>query len=500
MKIKLATGNLAEYKVEGLVVNLFEDVKKPGGATGAVDKALGGAISKLIKRGEFTGSKGEAAALDGAGTGAEKVIVVGLGKKEKFSADAIRSAAAAVVKKAEALKLEKLATVLHGGGAGGIDPETAATALAEGSLLGGYKFDKYHSEERRKKRVKVKELTVVEMDGGRAAAIRKGLSTGAVLGECANYARDLVNEPPNVVTPAEIAAQAKALGKLPGLKTRVYNKKEIKAMKMEAFLAVNRGSREEPFLIVIEYKGDPKSSKKAAFVGKGITFDSGGLSLKPANAMTDMKCDMSGAAAVLGAMKAISALKPKANITGVIPTTDNKTGGDAQCVGDIVRASNGKTIEVLNTDAEGRLILCDAISWAVKEGHEPIVDLATLTGACVVALGTHRTGLFSPDDKLAAMIEDCGEATGERMWRMPVDEEYFDAIKSDVAEIKNVGNRYAGATTAALFLKEFTDGKSWAHLDIAGPAFLEAPQGYYGKGATGVGARTMALLAMKLGK
>lgn len=498
MKISMEQGNLAAYKTEALVVNLFEGVKKPGGATGAVDKALGGAITKLIKRGELSGSKGETAVLDGNGTGAERVIVVGLGKKEKFKMDTIRVAAAAVVKKAAAMKVEKIATVLHGAGAGGIAPENAALALAEGSILGAYKFDKYLSSDKKKNDKKLKEIVVVELDGAQAAQVKKGLVKGTVLADAANYARDLVNEPANVVTPSELATQARKLGKRSNLKVRVFNKKEIKAMKMEALLSVNRGSKEEPYLIVIEYNGNPGSKKKAAIVGKGVTFDSGGLSLKPSNSMTDMKCDMSGAAAVLGAMMAISTLKPKVNITGVIPTTDNKTGSDAQCVGDVVRASNGKTIEVLNTDAEGRLILSDAIAWAVKQGCEPIVDMATLTGACMIALGTHRTGLFSSDDNLAAMIEESGEQAGERMWRMPIDEEYFEAIKSDIADIKNVGNRYAGATTAALFLKEFTDDKAWAHLDIAGPAFLDAPQGYYIKGATGVGVRTMVLFAEKL--
>ena len=501
MKLRAVSGDILEYKCDVLAVNLFEGVKEPGGATGAVDKALGGAVAKLIGRGEFTGKKGETAVVEGMGKiGAGRVLVVGLGKKEKFGLDGVRAAAAATVKRAKSMKAEKLAAILHGAGAGGLDAADAAMALAEGALIGDYKFDKYKTKGKdgNNEGKGIREITVVEREKSRLPVINKGLKLGEILAASTNIARDMVNEPANVMTPGKIAAIAKALSKSRKLKVRVYDKQEIKAMKMEALLAVNRGSREQPYFITIEYKGDPKSKKALGLVGKGITFDSGGISLKPSSAMDDMKCDMSGAAAVVGAMDAIEKLGLKINVTGVIPTTDNKTGGDAQCIGDVIRASGGKTIEVMNTDAEGRLILCDAITWAVKNGLEPIIDMATLTGACVVALGAWRTGLFTSDDELAAAISECGDKSGELMWRMPVDEEYFDAIKSDVADIKNVGDRNAGATTAALFLKEFTEGKRWAHLDIAGTAFLNKPQSYWIKGATGTGVRAMTLLAMKM--
>jgi len=499
MKIKVVTKDITGHKCDALVVNLFEGVKKPGGATGAVNKALGGSIASLVKRGEFKGKKGETAVVEGLGKiAAERVIVVGLGKNEKFDLEGVRSATAAAAAKAQQLKAAKIGTVLHGAGAGGIDPEAAARATAEGTLLGLYKFDKYLSSSEKKKDEGISEVAIIERDASKARVLRRGVKTGEILGGCANYARDLVNEPPNVMTPEELASKARAMARGGRVKVKVYRKKELIAMKMNAFLGVNRGSKSNPQLITIEYKGDPDSSKMMAIIGKGITFDSGGLSLKPSSAMATMKCDMAGAAAVMGAIDAISKLGLKVNVTCIVPTTDNKTGSDAQCVGDIVRASNGKTIEVMNTDAEGRLILSDAIAWAGKKGMEPIIDLATLTGACVVALGTYRTGLFTLDDTLADLIEKSGEEAGERMWRMPMDEEYFEAMKTDVADMKNVGDRNAGAITAALFLKEFTDDKKWAHLDIAGTAFMEKKQGYFGKGATGMGVRTLAHLAMNM--
>ncbi len=500
MKLSVKTQDITNVKCDVLIVNLFDGVKTPGGATGVVDKALGGAIAKVIKNKEFTGKKGTTAVVDGTGKiGAGRVVIVGLGKQEEFDLDCVRLATAKSLCKARAMKAKSVVTIMHGAGTGGLYPADTAAAIAEGALLGLYKFDKYVSKKKDDEAEKINELYICEIDKGKTAAIRKGLKLGQELAESANMARDLINEPPNVLNAAGLARHARKLGKRKNLSVRIYNKKEIRAMKMEAFLGVNKGSRNDPFFITIEYKGAPKVKKTMGIVGKGITFDSGGLSLKPSSAMDTMKSDMSGAAAVLGTMDAISRIAPKVNVTGVIATTDNMPGGGAQCIGDIVRASNGKTIEIKNTDAEGRLILADALAWSAKKELNPIIDLATLTGACVVALGTYRTGLFSNDDKLVEKIKNAGAKTGEKYWRLPIDPEYFDAVKTDIADMKNVGDRNAGATTAALFLKEFI-GKDtqWAHLDIAGTAFLEKPQGYYIKGGTGVGVRTLATLAMDM--
>lgn len=501
MKIKTAVQDVTAWKGDVLIVNLFEDVKKPGGATGAVDKALGGAISRLISRGEFEGKRGDTALLEGKGAvGAERVVVVGLGKKEKFDTDIIRLAAAASLNRAKTMKAQSVATVMHGAGAGGIEPAEAVQAIAEGAILGLYKFDKYLTKDKKDtdRQKGIKELTIVIKEQKAAAAAKKGIAVGEIMAAAANRARDLVNEPPNVLMPEELARRARAMAKGRNLKVHVFNRTEIEKMKMGAFLGVARGSSNPPVFITIEYRGNPKSEKTMAIVGKGITFDSGGLSLKQPGSMDDMKTDMSGAAAALCAMDAIEALKPKINITALIPATDNMPDGNAQKIGDIVRAMNGKTVEIKNTDAEGRLILADAICYAVRKKMSPIVDLATLTGACTVALGHIRTGLFSTDDKLAGKIAAAGEKTGERMWRLPIDEDYKEMNKSKIADIKNAGNRWAGATTGALFLEFFTDGTPWAHLDIAGTAYLDKKYRYYPAGATGVGVRTLARLALDM--
>lgn len=501
MKIKAVAQDVVKYKGDVLIVNLFEGVKQPGGAAGAVDKALGGEITKLIKRGEFTGKRGTCADLPGSKSiGAERVVVVGLGKKEKFDADGIRLAASVSLNKAKSIKAKHIGTILHGAGAGGASPEEAAQAVAEGAILGIYKFDKYRSKKDNgdDKETDIAELTVIVLDAKDAVAANKGIKLGTVLADAANRARDLVNEPPNVLTPAELARRAKAMCKSGALKVRVFSKAEIEKMKMEAFLGVAKGSHNPPVLIEIEYKGNPSSKKTLALVGKGITFDSGGLSLKPSSAMDDMKTDMSGAAAVICAMTAIAELKPKINVTALVPATENMPGGAAQKIGDIVRAMNGKTVEILNTDAEGRLILCDAVCYAVKKKMSPIVDVATLTGACMVALGSVRTGLMGNDDKLIADITAAGDKSGEKMWQLPTDDEYKELLKSEIADIQNVGGRYAGATTGALFIGFFADDTPWAHLDIAGTAYIDKKDRYFRKGATGMGVRTLTQLALDM--
>ncbi|HOO56851.1 MAG TPA: leucyl aminopeptidase [bacterium] len=497
MNLKAVVQDVTEYKCDVLIVNLFEGVKKPGGATGAVDRALGGAIKKMIASGEFKGKRGETAEVPtGGAIGANRLIIAGLGKKEKFGDDVVRLATSSAVNRAGKMKAERIATLLHGAGAGGLGADVAARAIAEGAILGAYKFDKYVGGTGKSKDRAVKELAVVINDAGMKADVGRGLKLGRIMAEGANFARDLVNEPPNVLNPQELAKRARAMCRNRNLSIRVHNRAEIEKMKMGAFLGVNKGSALPPVFIEISYRGNPSSKKNMAIIGKGITFDSGGLSLKPASSMSDMKSDMSGAAAVLGAMDIIEKLKPKINVTMLIPATENMPDGRAQRVGDIVTAMNGRTIEVLNTDAEGRLVLCDAICYAAKKKMSPIVDIATLTGACIVALGYTRTGLFGNDEELIKSIEAAGEKCGERMWHMPTDDDYKELLETKIADIKNVGGRWGGAITAALFLEFFTDETSWAHLDIAGPAYLEKKDRYFGAGATGCGARTIAQMVV----
>jgi leucyl aminopeptidase len=308
----------------------------------------------------------------------------------------------------------------------------------------------------------------------------------------------LINEPASVSTPTYLAEQAAKLSRGNGLKSEIWGLNKIKAAKMTGLLAVARGSVEEPRFIKLVYKPTGKPKKKIALVGKGLTFDSGGLSLKPAKSMEKMKLDMSGGATVLGVMRVISQLKPQVQVTGYVPATENMPSGTAQKPGDIIRYSNGKTVEVLNTDAEGRLILADALIHAAQEKPDAIIDLATLTGACVVALGPQIAGLFSNNQDLADALLRCGKETGEPLWRLPLVREYRDDIRSSIADIKNTGSGNAGAIAAALFLEEFVDGVPWAHYDIAGPAFAEKDGAYIPKGGTGFGVRTLVRYLLSL--
>jgi leucyl aminopeptidase len=489
--------DITAYKGGALVVNLFHKVKTPGGATGAVDKALGGIITAMIKDGQIKGALEETTVIPTYGKiGASRVVVAGLGKKEEFDPDRARRATAAALKAARGAGMKKAATILHGAGAGGLDPRDAAQAVTEGALLGLYKFDKYKSVTKEDQPAELGELTIVERDSGRVSAIRAGVKMGTVMAQAAILARDLVNEPPNVLTPVEMDRRARAALKGLPVTVKSLGRKDLEKHKMGAYLGVTIGSVQEPRLIIMEYKGNPASKKTLALIGKGVTFDSGGLSLKPSNSMAGMKGDMAGAASVIGAMTAIAKLGPKINVTAYAPCVENMPDGAAQRVDDIRTAMNGKTIEIANTDAEGRLILVDTICYAKKQGADAIVDAATLTGACVAALGETRAGAFTNDEKLLAQVMAASDKTGEKLWHMPTDDEYKEMNKSQIADIKNVGGKYAGATTAALFLEFFVEKTPWVHLDIAGVYMFDKPRGYYAAGGTGQVARTLAQLAL----
>ncbi|MGH7960297.1 MAG: leucyl aminopeptidase, partial [Candidatus Binatia bacterium] len=363
------------------------------------------------------------------------------------------------------------------------------TAVIEGTSLSGYAFNKYKSDKTEKPAIAT--LTLAGDGLQKTPALTKALDAAQKVIPGVLLVRDLVNEPASVSTPTYLAEQATRLSHGNGLRTETWGLGKIKAAKMAGLLAVARGSGEEPRFIKLVYKPTGKPKKKVALVGKGLTFDSGGLSLKPAKSMETMKLDMSGGATVLGVMQAVAQLKPQVHVTGYVPSTENMPSGTAQKPGDIIRYSNGKTVEVLNTDAEGRLILADALIHAVQDKPDVIIDLATLTGACVVALGQQIAGLFSNDEELAEALLRCGKETGEPLWRLPLVREYKEDIKSTVADIKNTGSGNAGAIAAALFLQEFVGDVPWAHLDIAGPAFAEKDGPYIPKGGTGFGVRTL---------
>ena len=493
MEIKVIVGDIAQIEADAVIVNFFEGVEKPSGATAAVDKALDGAISSLISGGEIKGKFEEVSIVHTFGKLPARIVaVVGLGKREDFTVDKIRRVTGQFCRALRKLNCHKIATILHGAGTGGVALETSAQAIAEGALLGLYGFTKYKKTEYED----VKEILIVVREKEKLPILEPVVGKGELLAEATNLARDMVNEPADHMTPSQMAEVAKEIADKHSLEFGVFDREDMETMGMAALLGVAKGSNQPPKLITLAYKGDEASEKALGFLGKGITFDSGGISIKPSEGMGEMKDDMAGAAAVITAVGAIAQLKPRINVTAIIPATENLPSGSALKPGDVLKAMNGKTIEVISTDAEGRLILADALSYAVKQGLSPLIDLATLTGACRVALGTFYSGLFGNDQELIDKVHKAAERTGERMWQMPMPEEYKEQNKSEVADIKNTGNRYGGAITAALFLAEFVGNVPWTHIDIAGTAFSAKESGYLIKGATGVGVRTLVELAL----
>jgi leucyl aminopeptidase len=377
--------------------------------------------------------------------------------------------------------------------AGGLDAEEMARLVADHLAQADYKYDEYVTVKKNGD-VRSIDATVLASASVDAKRLRDIRAEARAIAAGVHTVRDLGNAPGNLITPTRLAERAEAVAKESGIKCTIYGRREIERMKMGGLLAVNRGSSEEPRFIVMEY-GPRRAKKHVALVGKGITFDSGGISIKPAEKMEEMKFDMCGAAAVIGTMQAAAALELPIRITGAIPSTDNLPGGSAYKPGDIVTMMSGKTVEIVNTDAEGRMILGDALHYASELKPDHLIDYATLTGACVVALGNEAAGLFSNDDELARKLIECGERVGERLWRLPEWDDYKDLIRSDWADMKNSGGRWGGAITAALFLKEFVNCPSWAHLDIAGTAYAEHETAREARGATGAGVRvTLAFL------
>jgi leucyl aminopeptidase len=499
LEVKVITGDITDIEADAIVVNLFEGVDRPGGATGAVDKALGMAITALIKQGEIKGKLNEISIIHSLGKIPARIVAVaGLGKQTDFTLDKIRTSTAEFCRTLRKLNCRRIATIVHGAGVGGVDPEAAAQALTEGSLLGLYRFRKYMTKESENQ--EVVELLIVERDAGKLTDLRNGCRTGKIVAEATNMARNWINEPSNYMTPSDMAKVALESARAHGLELTVLDREQMGKEGMGSLLGVAKGSCQPPKLIVLSYRGDKKSSITFGFIGKGITFDSGGISIKPSENMSEMKGDMAGAAAVMAAVSAIAQLKPKINITAIIPATENLPSGEALKPGDILKAINGKTIEVVNTDAEGRLILADALGYAVKKGISSLIDIATLTGACHIALGDVCSGIFGNSQELIDKVVKAGAEAGERLWQMPMYEEYKEQNKSDVADIKNSGGRYGGAITAAQFLAEFVGETPWVHIDIAGTSMTEKESGYLVKGATGVYVRTLVNFALDVAK
>jgi len=497
LEIKVVAGDITRIKADAVIVNLFEGVKQPGGATGAVDQALGGAITKLIAENEVKGKLNELTLIHTLGKlEAGRVLVAGLGKQEKFTLDSIRGLMAEACKYLRKLGVKRAATIVHGAGIGGLDAEKAVQAIAEGSILGLYTFRRHITKE--SEHGEIEELLIVERDESKVAVLERGLKRGRIMAEATNFARNMINEPANHMTPSDMAQVARDVAAKYGLECTVLEREEMKNLGMGALLGVAQGSKQPPKFIILSYRGGDPSASTLGLVGKGLTFDSGGISLKPSEAMDEMKGDMAGGATVIAAIKAIAELKLKINVMGLIPATENLPGGAALKPGDVLKAMSGKTIEVVNTDAEGRLILADALSYGRKQGLTPLIDVATLTGACRVALGDICTGAFGNNQELISKVIKAGEEAGEKIWQLPMFEEYKEQNKSEVADIKNSGGRYGGAITAAQFLAEFSQDTPWTHLDIAGTSYATKEKAYLIKGATGAVVRTLVNFAMAL--
>lgn len=490
MKFEARPGNVSTIAIDAVIVGIYEGDDSPLGAAAEMDAALGGIIAELIRSGEVKGKLNELHVLHTLGKiPARLAVVAGMGKRAEWDTDKLRDLAGEAVRALRKHKAKSAALALRAGGQGGPEHAESACAIAEGCLLGAYLYRRHMTKDENGH--EVEEIILLENDGTALDAVGQGLERGRITAGAVMMARDMVNEPANHMTPAHMAEMAGEVASRHGLGLTVMDRKHMEKEKMGALLGVARGTAEPPKFIVLEYRGDPSKKEVVGLVGKGLTFDSGGISLKPQEFMSDMKGDMSGGAAVIAAMDAIAQMKPAVNVTALIPATENLPGGRALKPGDVLKASNGKTIEVVNTDAEGRLILADALSYAVRIGLSPVVDLATLTGACHVALGDLYAGLFSNDRGLADRLIRAAGDGGEKLWQLPLPEEYKDLNKSDIADIKNSGGRYGGAITAALFLQEFAGETPWAHIDIAGPFMTDKTKGVLVKGATGFGVRTL---------
>jgi leucyl aminopeptidase len=489
VKIKIECASITEYNCDLLVVNEFEGVKQPGGATGAVDKALGGLIAKLSREGEISGKLGKVTLIHSSGkTRAGKIAVVGLGKREQFNLEAVRVASAAALKKAVEIKAKKVATIVHGVGIGGLDAGAAAQALVEGSVLGSYKFFGY-AKEKEDADFKIETLTLVDCNRDKISSLKKGAELGQMVSEAENRVRDLANTPANRLTPLDFARRAGQVARENKLK---FTSLDPKVAGMELLWAVARGSKEPPRLVALEYRGNPGSKEKIALIGKGITFDSGGISLKPSKKMDEMKTDMAGAAVVLEVVKLAKLLRLKKNVLAVMPLTENMPSGSASKPGDVVGSLSGYTTEIINTDAEGRMILADAITYAKEKGATRLLDVATLTGGCVIALGDAASGVFGNDQRLIDKVIEVGNRCGQKMWPLPLFDEYKEMLKSSIADIKNSTNTgKASPSTGAAFLARFVGNTPWVHIDIAGTARSDREHGYLPEGATGVPVRTL---------
>ncbi len=484
MQIQIETQSIENVDADALALIAFESGTDPKIAEQS------GWLAELRTSGEFTGKLYESALLHRpAGLAARRLIVIGGGKPEKFSTIEARRIGGVLARTLKPKGIHKLAILLESG-----DSEQVS-AVVEGVVLGIWEADKYKTDP--KKGDKHLDDLLIAVSGGAKTTFESAAEKGRIVAEAQNLTRDLVNEPPNRLVPADLAEAAKSMCTEFGLECEILDQSAMAELGMGALLGVAQGSSNAPFLIVMKYLPAEAAGKDhLALVGKGVTFDTGGISIKPSDGMEKMKYDMGGAGAVIGAMRAISQLKPPIPVTGYVATVENMVSGNAQRPGDIVTSMSGKTIEVLNTDAEGRLILADAITYANRHGATHIIDAATLTGAIGVALGHHNIGAFTNDQGFLDRFLASSRSAGEKAWQLPMDEEYKEYLKSAFADLPNIGGRYGGSITAAWFIREFADPTPWVHLDIASTAWLDDPKAWLSKGPTGVAVRSFVQLAL----
>ena len=497
MEIILDTRELAKIDTDALVTYVFDQEKPTEGSLARLDYATGGALTKLAACCELTGKFLEPTLLYyPQGLSAHRLLILGAGKKSKFGTAELRKLAGTALRSLKSRQAKSIAFLARE------DDRSAAAAQAitEGLILANFESDKYKTDKKNGNEITAAALAGWD-DSSRSAA-DEGISRGRIIAEAQNFARDLGNEPSNKLTPRILADRAAAMAREAGLAAEVFDENKIAELKMGALLSVAQGSAEPPRMIILTYTPDKVTpgAPVLGLIGKAITFDSGGISLKQSKGMEDMKYDMCGGAAMIGAMRALAALKPQCKVIAVIPSSENMPGGRAQKPGDVQLSMAGKSIEVANTDAEGRMVLADAITYARQLGCTHLIDAATLTGAVVVALSYVNSAVFGTDQSFTDQLLASAKSAGEKMWPMPIDDEYRDMMKSAIADMKNTGNgKGGGASIGAMFLKEFTGDTPWIHLDIAGTAWQDDVKPWNAKGATGVGVRTLVDIAMKFG-
>jgi leucyl aminopeptidase len=500
MEIKISKAEPLKLRTSCLVLGAWEKgFNDP--LLKQLDQQLQGQLRQAVRSSEFSGKTGEMLVLrPGGALSAERIMVIGLGAKNKLDLEQLRRAAGNAITALQGQRLTQVACALSLITVRQASIADRVQAVAEGLLLAGYRFDNYLSEDAKNQSTLPKSLSLLVDRSPELAPARQGLATATGLCRAVNLARTLVNEPGNTKSPGWLAEQAQAAAAEAGLSCMILGREALAREGFGALLGVAQGSEREPRLIVMEHRGGAENAAPVALVGKGVVFDAGGISLKPAEKMDEMKMDMAGGAAVIGTMLAAALLQLPINLVGVVPAVENMPSGTAIRPGDILTSLSGKTIEVLNTDAEGRLILADALTYIKRFEPSLVIDLATLTGACIIALGHHATAVLGNDQKLVQDLVAAGETTGERLWQLPLWDDYDQQIKSDVADVKNIGGRPAGTITAAAFLQRFAAGLQWVHLDIAGTAWIEQARPYIPKGGTGVGVRLLTAFLRELAK